>query len=125
MRIIRHYAGIFAVFLVASGSFAFSGGTLWAADMDLAALMAERDALKNQLSGLRSENTRCEKQKTGWTVATIVGGIGVVGTTAGAIYQGVDLRNKNNELAGVKKDVKAAEDEIKAFSGGQSGGTQQ
>lgn len=93
-----------------------------AADIDVTALTAERDALKSQLDGLRSENTRCEKQKTGWTVATIVGGIGVVGTTAGAIAQGVDLKNKKADLAAKEKELNTANAELQKLGGTTAGG---
>lgn len=90
----------------------FSGGYAGADNIILApapnqanALMAERDALKSQLEGLQSENVRCKKQQTGWTVATIIGGIGVVGTTAGAIYQGLDWKKKNEELSKQKSEL--------------------
>jgi hypothetical protein len=81
---------------------------------EIYALTAERDALKNQLDGLRSENARCKKQQTGWTVATVVGGIGVVGTTAGAIYQGADWSNKNKELGKKQDELKATQSQIDA-----------
>ena len=89
----------------------FFGGYAGADDVSspapnqVSALMAERDSLQNQLKGLRTENARCKKQQTGWTVATIIGGIGVVGTTAGAVYQGLDWKKKNQELDKQKSEL--------------------
>jgi len=83
-------------------------------------LQSERDALAAQLAQIRSEIQRCERQRTGWTAATVVGSIGVVGTTAGAIYQGVQWRNENQALDAARTDLQNVQAEISAHGqGGQ------
>jgi hypothetical protein len=88
---------------------------------EIYALGAERDSLQKQLEGLRSENSRCKKQQTGWTVATVIGGVGVVGTTAGAIYQGVDWSRKNKELEKKKSELEVVNTEIETQQKNEGG----
>ena len=122
MKILSKFARFsLALFVIAPGVPTFAAEPM--AEPDVGALTMERDALRAQLNDLRSENTRCEKQRTGWTVATIVGGIGVVGTTAGAIYQGVDLKNKRDELKGIQGEITTTQSQIDGFPGtGTQGG---
>ncbi|MDR2412683.1 MAG: hypothetical protein LBD50_00530 [Rickettsiales bacterium] len=71
----------------------------------LVQLTAERDALKEQIAAIDAEQARCKKQKTGWTAATVVGSIGVVGTGIGAIVQGNAIKNKKEELGDNKEKL--------------------
>jgi hypothetical protein len=78
----------------------------------LAGLIAERDQLTRQLLDIRAENSRCEKQKTGWKVATVIGSVGVAATAAGAIYQGVDWKKKHAELDKINSDLTTTKADI-------------
>jgi len=71
-----------------------------AADDDamIAMLTSERNELRRLLDDTRGEIRRCERQRSNWQVATVIGSIGVIGTGIGAYYQGRDLRNRNLEL---------------------------
>jgi uncharacterized protein YlxW (UPF0749 family) len=71
----------------------------------LGQLTAERDALKEQIAAIESEQARCKKQKSGWTAATVVGSVGVVGTGIGAIIQGNSIKNKKEELGASKEKL--------------------
>ncbi|MDR3208732.1 MAG: hypothetical protein LBT45_02675 [Rickettsiales bacterium] len=102
------------LFCALAAWFAVSGSAF--ADSDaVAALRTERDALENQLKGLRSENARCNKQKSVWTAATVIGGLGVVGTTAGAIYQGVDWSKENKKLEQKKQELEKVNTNINSI----------
>lgn len=58
----------------------------------------QRDELKAEVARLNSEISRCKRTKTNWTAATVVGGVGVVGTTVGIIVQANQVKDKKQEL---------------------------
>jgi hypothetical protein len=62
-----------------------------------------RDILKSDLAQIASEKSRCEKTKKNWTVATVVGGVGVVATGTAAIIQGNKIDGKNKKLKELNK----------------------
>jgi Spy/CpxP family protein refolding chaperone len=71
-------------------------------------LTAERDALKSQLSEIESELARCDKQRKGWIVGTVIGAAGVVGTAVGVGVQAKQLKDKKSEL----KELQAEKDSL-------------
>ena len=64
--------------------------------------------LKNDIKAIDEQMAQCTKQKKGWTAATVIGSIGVVGTGIGALVQNSQIQNKKSEL-------KTAQDELKGL----------
>jgi len=58
--------------------------------------------LDAEIAQIESEQRRCEKAKKNWTVATVVGGVGVVGTGVGAVVQSKQINTKKDELKKLK-----------------------
>jgi len=54
--------------------------------------------LKNDIRLLDVEIEKCEKQKKGWTVATVIGGVGVVSTGIAAGVQGAKLKEQKQQI---------------------------
>jgi hypothetical protein len=48
---------------------------------------------------------RCKKQKSGWTAATVIGSVGVVGTGIGAIVQSKNISDKKKQLSKSKEEL--------------------
>jgi flagellar motor component MotA len=71
--------------------------------LELSNKIAIRDALKAEIAQIDSEISRCNKAKTNWTAATIVGGVGVVGTGIGAIVQHNQIQDKREVLNDLKQ----------------------
>lgn len=72
--------------------------------------------LRHDIQLLDEEINKCERKRKGWVAATVVGGVGVVGTGIGAIVQHNKIQGKKAELghvqgevAGTKASVKDAE----------------
>jgi hypothetical protein len=76
-----------------------------AQETELARLSAVRDNLKNEIGQIASERLRCEKQKKGWTAATILGGAGVAATGIAAIVQAKQISNKKDSLSNKEKEL--------------------
>jgi len=74
----------------------------YAAQMELANKTAMRNALKTEISQIDSEIARCNRAKSNWTAATVVGSVGVVGTGIGAIVQHNQIQSKKRELSDLK-----------------------
>ncbi|MCL2331276.1 MAG: hypothetical protein FWC61_01895 [Proteobacteria bacterium] len=74
----------------------------YAAEMELANKTALRAALKAEIAQIDSEISRCNKAKTNWTAATVVGSVGVVGTGIGAIVQHNQIQSKKRELSDLR-----------------------
>lgn len=69
--------------------------------------------LENDIRLLDMEIEKCKKKKTGWTVATVVGGVGVVATGVGAIVQANKISDKKAELANKQAELNDAKQELK------------
>lgn len=67
------------------------------ADDDIAIKQAYIETLRTEIEKIDSEIARCKKTRSGWTAATVVGGIGTVATGTAAIIQGVKLGKKGNK----------------------------
>ena len=74
-------------------------------DMDKDQIIA---TLKNDIKAIDEQMAQCKKQKKGWTAATVIGGIGIVGTGIGALVQNNQIQNKKSEL-------KSAQDELRSI----------
>ena len=58
---------------------------------------------------------KCEKQKKGWIAATVIGSAGVVATGVAAGVQGVQIKEKKDELTELnakKKELNAQKREL-------------
>ena len=62
--------------------------------------------LKNDIKSIDEQLIQCKQQKTGWTAATVIGSVGIVGTGIGAIVQDNQIQKKKSEL-------KSAQDELR------------
>lgn len=72
---------------------------------DIAAAAEYIEHLKNEIKKIDSEIARCKKAKTNWTIGTVIGGVGVVGTATGAIVQAVQINKaKKNGAAELTSD---------------------
>lgn len=60
--------------------------------------------LQAEIRQIDSEMARCRQAKTNWTIGTIVGSVGVVGTATGAIVQGLQI-NKAKKNGAVVSDT--------------------
>lgn len=68
------------------------------ADDDIVSKQAYIETLRTEIEKIDSEMARCQKTKSGWTAATVIGGVGTVATGTAAIIQGVKLgKQKNNQ----------------------------
>ena len=74
-------------------------------DMDKDQIIA---TLKNDIKAIDEQMAQCTKQKKGWTAASVIGGIGIVGTGIGALVQNNQIQNKKSEL-------KSAQDELRSI----------
>ena len=66
--------------------------------------------LKHDIDVLDEELRQCERKRKGWVAATVVGGVGVVGTGIAAIVQHNKIQDKKSELKRVESDVEAAKE---------------
>lgn len=68
--------------------------------------------LKHDIDVLDEELRQCERKRKGWVAATVVGGVGVVGTGIAAIVQNNKIQEKKAELKRVEGDVAAAKNDV-------------
>lgn len=62
--------------------------------------------LKNDIKAIDEQMAQCKKQKTGWTTATVIGGLGVVGTGISAIVQNSQIQTKKSELQTAQDELR-------------------
>lgn len=67
------------------------------ADDDIAAKQAYIETLRTEITKIDSEILRCRQTKSGWTAATVIGGVGTVATGTVAIIQGVKLGKQKKD----------------------------
>lgn len=88
----------------------FSAASVRADDSALYAELARKqeiyNILKADLVQIDSEMRRCNSAKKNWTAATVVGGVGVVGTGIGAIVQHNQIQNKKKELESLNQQLR-------------------
>ena len=68
--------------------------------------------LKHDIDVLDDEILKCERKRKGWVAATIVGGVGVVGTGVAALVQNSKIQEKKAELKRVESDVQSAKEDV-------------
>ena len=68
-------------------------------------LLAQKQAIIEQIKAVESELARCEKTTKGWKVATIVGGVGAVAGGIGLIAQKQKTKEHNNTLKELKNQA--------------------
>ncbi len=74
--------------------------------------------LQEDIRILDEELEKCKKKKKGWTAATIVGGVGVLGTGIAAIVQGNKIKDKKGDLSEMQKELKDKNQELNSLNGG-------
>lgn len=67
--------------------------------------------LKAEINQIDSEMMRCRRAKTNWTIGTVIGGAGVVGTATGAIIQSVQINKAKKNSATEPKNNSANQSE--------------
>lgn len=72
--------------------------------------------LEQDIRILDEEIAKCKKQKKGWIAATVVGGVGTVSTGIAAAVQGVKLKEKKDEVAFKKGELKGIKDATKEIT---------
>ncbi len=121
---------IFFVFLISQNSYSVelkqrqfgvgahsSGG--FVAEVPGTESMTEMDVvstLRHDIQLLDEEIMKCDRKRKGWVAATVVGGVGVVGTGIGAIVQHNKIQNKKSELKQVQSDIADTKQSIKDAS---------
>lgn len=55
--------------------------------------------LQAEIGQIDSEIARCKRAKNNWTIGTVIGGVGVVGATTGAIVQAVQINKEKQKNA--------------------------
>lgn len=68
--------------------------------------------LKHDIDVLDEELRQCERKRKGWVAATVVGGVGVVGTGIAALVQNSKIQDKKAELKRVEADVATAKQDV-------------
>ena len=68
--------------------------------------------LKHDIDVLDEELRQCERKRKGWVAATVVGGVGVVGTGIAALVQNSKIQDKKAELKRVEGDVASAKEDV-------------
>lgn len=71
--------------------------------------------LENDIRILDEEIAKCQKKKKAWTAATIVGGVGVVGTGVAAIVQANKIKDKKTDLTEKESELKSLKQEESAL----------
>lgn len=77
--------------------------------------MSEMDVvstLRHDIQLLDEEIMKCERKRKGWVAATVVGGVGVVGTGIGALVQNSKIQDKKSELQRVQSDVETTKQSV-------------
>ena len=69
--------------------------------------------LRHDIQSLDEQIATCERKRKGWVAATVVGGVGVVGTGIAALVQNSKIQDKKSELNRVKGDVDSATQELR------------
>ena len=68
--------------------------------------------LKHDIELLDEELRTCERKKKGWVAATVVGGVGVVGTGIAALVQNSNIQDKKSEVKRIQDDINSTNQEI-------------
>ncbi len=79
-------------------------------------LLAQKQAIIEQIKAVESELARCEKTTKGWKVATIVGGVGAVAGGIGLIAQKQKTKEHQKNLNELTNQADELKDELKTSS---------
>ena len=72
--------------------------------------------LRHDIQLLDEEIMKCERKRKGWVAATVVGGVGVVGTGVAALVQNSQIQDKKSELKHVQSDLAGTKQDLKDAS---------
>ena len=72
--------------------------------------------LRHDIQLLDEEIMKCDRKRKGWVAATVVGGVGVVGTGVAAIVQHNKIQDKKFELQQVQSDIAGTKQSVKDAS---------
>ena len=78
--------------------------------------MSEMEAiqtLRHDIQLLDEEIMKCDRKRKGWVAATVVGGVGVVGTGVAALVQNSKIQDKKSELKQVKSDLESTNQDVR------------
>lgn len=78
--------------------------------------MTEMEAiqtLRHDIQLLDEEIMKCDRKRKGWVAATVVGGVGVVGTGVAALVQNSKIQDKKSELKQVQSDVESTKQDVR------------
>ncbi len=78
--------------------------------------MTEMEAiqtLRHDIQLLDEEIMKCDRKRKGWVAATVVGGVGVVGTGVAAIVQNSKIQDKKSELKQVQSDLDSTKQDVR------------
>ena len=71
--------------------------------------------LKRDIQILEEEIATCNRKRKGWTAATVVGGVGVVGTGIAALVQNSNRKEKKAEIEKVNTQIGNTEQQISSM----------
>jgi hypothetical protein len=71
--------------------------------------------LKRDIQTLDEEIAQCTRKRKGWTAATVVGGVGVVGTGIAALVQNSNRKDKKAEIEKVSGQITQTEQQIQSM----------
>ena len=70
--------------------------------------------LRHDIQALDEQIATCERKRKGWVAATVVGGVGVVGTGIAALVQNSKIQDQKAELDRVQKNVSETKRQVDA-----------
>lgn len=92
-----------------TGSYDYNGEVPGTEGMDE---MTVVKTLRHDIQLLDEEIATCERKRKGWVAATVVGGVGVVGTGVAALVQNSKIQDKKSELNRVQSDINTTKQDI-------------
>jgi hypothetical protein len=70
--------------------------------------------LRHDIQLLDAEIAKCERKRKGWVTATVIGGVGAVGTGIAALVQHNKIQDKKADLQKVQSDIDAKKQEVQS-----------
>lgn len=70
------------------------------------------EQLKKQEQEIADNKRKCEKAKKNWKIATVVGSVGVVGTTVGVIVQHNQIQDKKEAIGEKQSEIMELQSQI-------------
>lgn len=75
--------------------------------------------LRHDIQLLDEEIMQCERKRKGWVAATVVGGVGALGTGIAALVQHDNIQDKKSELQRIQSDIESTKQGIRDASSNQ------